>query len=296
MPIKAAPTQPADLDPRPIEEIWAEYRRAGSDRTRHFLIERFMPKVRYIARRIHARLPGRYEFDDLLQSGTFGLMDALDTFKLDRGVKFETYAAPRIRGAIIDELRSLDWVPRLTRSRSAQVDQARDQLRMSLGRLPTDDEVAADLNLSREEFELVIKDADPIKLRSMNRPLLEPGRRHYLSEAAGIQDAKQVNPLMALQKRDAFRQITRGLDRTERLIILLYYHEELTMREIGQVLELTPSRVSQIHSSVLARIKASMRSRQDHVEADDAPPHPFSGPAGGNGRLRSRRRTIPRSD
>ena len=142
---------PRSADQPPIEQVWSQYRRQPNEDLRNQLMENYLPLVRYNAERVHTKLPDEVDVEDLMQAGIFGLMDAIDGFEADRGVKFETYCAPRIRGAILDELRSMDWVPRLVRSRSSQVDGARKSLEMSLGRVPTEDELAKKLRVSRNE-------------------------------------------------------------------------------------------------------------------------------------------------
>src|SRR5258705_3639710 len=128
---------PTPFDDMPIKEVWKESRKTRSQAIRNFLMERFLPLVRYAAERIATRLPDEVDIQDLMSAGLFGLMDAIDAFDLDRGVKFETYCAPRIRGAILDELRSMDWVPRLVRHRTSRVEHARQKLEMASGRSPT---------------------------------------------------------------------------------------------------------------------------------------------------------------
>ena len=135
-----------------MEGVWREYKSTGETKLRNQLIEKYLPLVRYIAERLLAKLPQNIELDDLTSAGIFGLMDAIDAFSLDRGVKFETYCAPRIRGAILDELRSMDWVPRLVRSRTAKFEKARKSLEKEHGRAPTEDEIAKKIGLNKEEF------------------------------------------------------------------------------------------------------------------------------------------------
>src|SRR5215204_4039448 len=141
-----------------IAQVWIEYKKVKSEALRNTLMEHYLHLVRYNAERIHVKLPDEVELDDLMSAGIFGLMDAIEAFDLDRGVKFETYCAPRIRGAILDELRSMDWVPRLVRSRAAKMDQAGKQLETELGRAPTNEELAKRLKVPMAEFEKMAKD------------------------------------------------------------------------------------------------------------------------------------------
>ncbi|MHC4832372.1 MAG: FliA/WhiG family RNA polymerase sigma factor [Planctomycetota bacterium] len=249
------------LSKRPMEEIWREYREAPTESMRNFLVERYHDVVRFTAERMHMKLPSEVDVDDLMSAGLFGLMDAIEHFDPDRGVKFETYCAQRIRGAIFDELRAMDWVPRLVRSRTAKVDRVRKMIEMETGRRPTDDEVCARLNVSKSEFEKLSKDSRPVGVVSLNRKCFESDSSRDVREIDVIRDVRQENPVQVIQKQDLQTLMTRGLSRAERLILILYYYEEMTMKEIGTTLDLSESRVSQMHSSILARLKAQMQHR-----------------------------------
>src|SRR6188768_1625224 len=158
---------------RDIKEVWIEYKKTKTEALRNYLMENYLHLVRYNAERIHVKLPDEVELDDLMSAGLFGLMDAINAFDLDRGVKFETYCAPRIRGAILDELRSMDWVPRLVRSRAAKLDTANRQLEVELGRAPTQNEVAKRLGVPMSEFEKMAKDATAVGQVSLSRKWFE---------------------------------------------------------------------------------------------------------------------------
>ncbi|MEX0741483.1 MAG: FliA/WhiG family RNA polymerase sigma factor, partial [Phycisphaeraceae bacterium] len=226
---KAATTQ-VPLGERPIEEVWLEYRRTGSGELRNFFLEKYLPLVRYNAERIHNKLPDEVDVEDLRQAGIFGLMDAIDSFDLERKVKFETYCAPRIRGAILDELRAMDWVPRLVRSRTGKVEGARKRLAMGFGRPPTAQEVADELGVSMTEYNKLAKDSGPTGVVSLNRKWYETDSNKDVREVDVLKDERQINPLAAVQKRDLKDLITKGLSRAERLIVVLYYYEEMTMK------------------------------------------------------------------
>ncbi len=252
----------ASLDEVPIKEVWSEYKKTSSQEVRNFLIEHYLDIVKYTAERMHMRLPGEVDVEDLMSAGLFGLMDAIDAFDLDRGVKFETYCAQRIRGAIFDELRAMDWVPRLVRSRTAKVDRARKALEMELGRQATDKEISDLLNVSGSEYQKLSKDSKPVNVVSLNRKWFETDSNKDVREIDVIRDNRQQDPLSELQKKDLKLLITKGLSRAERLIVILYYWEEMTMKEIGITLDLSESRVSQMHSSIVARLKAQMHHRE----------------------------------
>jgi len=252
----------------PILDVWLEYKKVGTEELRNRLMENYLPLVKYNAERIYSKLPDEVDLDDLMSAGIFGLMDAIDAFDLERGVKFETYCAPRIRGAILDELRSMDWVPRLVRSRSSQVEQARRSLQMELGRKPTDDELCEKMGVNDDEFAKIRKDAGAVGVVSLSRKWFETDSNKDVREIDVLKDAKQVNPFKAVQKRDLKDLITKGLSRAERLIVILYYYEEMTMKEIGVTLDLSESRVSQMHSSILARLKAQLQHRSTDLQQE----------------------------
>jgi RNA polymerase sigma factor for flagellar operon FliA len=260
-------TSPKEISLRdmPIEDAWVEYKKTGSEELRNILIERYLDIVKFTAERMHMRLPSEVDVEDLMSAGLFGLMDAIDAFDLERGVKFETYCAQRIRGAIFDELRAMDWVPRLVRSRTAKVERARKGLEMELGRKPTEKEVCDRLAVNKSEFQKLSKDSKPVGVVSLNRKWFETDSNKDVREIDVIRDNRQENPLTEVQRKDLKVLITRGLTRAERLIVMLYYYEEMTMKEIGLTLDLSESRVSQMHSSILARLKAQMQHRTKDV-------------------------------
>lgn len=258
--------QPTSFDKKPIRDVWLEYKRSPSREIRNFLMEKYLPLVRYNAERIYARLPDEVDIQDLMSAGLFGLMDAIDAFDLERGVKFETYCAPRIRGAVLDELRSMDWVPRLVRHRTSKVDSARMKFEMANGRAPTRDELAERLGLDGEEFEKTERDSSAVGTFSLTRKCFASDGNKDVREIDVIKDESQNNPFSDIQRKDVKDLITKGLSRAERLIVILYYYEEMTMKEIGATLDLSESRVSQMHSSILARLKAQMQHRARELE------------------------------
>ena len=254
------------LDAMPVEEIWKEYQKGSSEHLRNYFMERYLPLVRYNAERIYARLPDEVDIEDLMSAGLFGLMDAIDAFDLERAVKFETYCAPRIRGAILDELRSMDWVPRLVRHRSAKVESVRQRIEKETGVKPTSDEIAKNLGVDKEEFKKIHRDSSAVGVISLSRNWRQSDGGREVREIDVIRDDRQTNPLTETQRRDLKGLITKGFSRAERLIVILYYYEEMTMKEIGATLDLSESRVSQMHSSILARLKAQMMHREREFE------------------------------
>jgi RNA polymerase sigma factor for flagellar operon FliA len=259
--VTKAPAKPDAKDD--IIEIWKAYKTEPHRKDlRNRLIERYMPVVRYNGERIWARLPEGVELDDLVSAGVFGLMDAIDAFDLNRGVKFETYCVPRIRGAMLDELRSMDWVPRLVRSKASKLGEAAKTLEARLGRHPTEAELAQQLGISVAELEKMMLEANAVNLISLNKKWYETDSYKDVREIDILEDKKGEDPTRRVQKNDLMRLVTKGLNRNERLIIILYYYEELTMKEIGATLDLSESRVSQMHSSIVQRLQAQLGKRR----------------------------------
>ncbi len=249
-------------DKEQLDAAWREYKRTGDETLRNRLIEHYLYLVRYNAERIGAKLPDEVDVDDLMSAGIFGLVDAIDAFDLDRGVKFETYCAPRIRGAILDELRNMDWVPRLVRHRAHKLADATRTLEVELGRVPHEDELARRLNLSRAQFQRLLRDAGAVAKVSLSRRPADPDSARDLTELDVLPDGRSSDPVVEAQKQDLKELVTRGLSRAERLIVVLYYYEQMTMKQIGQTLDLSESRVSQMHSAILDRLREQLQLRQ----------------------------------
>jgi RNA polymerase sigma factor for flagellar operon FliA len=256
------PATKTAIDPA---DVWQKFKRSGSRHLRNLLMEHYLPIVKYNAERIGAKLPDEVDHDDLVSAGVFGLIDALEAFDLERGVKFETYCAPRIRGAILDELRSMDWVPRLVRSRAGKLDRVSRELESVFGRTPNEAEIAERLGLPDAEFEKLMRDSNAVMQVSLSRKCNETDSSKDVREIDVIEDKRGKNPVKEIQKRDLKSLMMRGLTRAERLILILYYYEEMTMREIGITLDLSESRVSQMHSSILERLKMQLESRRKEL-------------------------------
>ncbi|MCA9067343.1 MAG: FliA/WhiG family RNA polymerase sigma factor, partial [Planctomycetaceae bacterium] len=214
-----------------VTETWKVYKQDQTNQDlRNILIERYLPLVRYNAEKVWAKLPEGVDLNDLISAGVFGLMDAIDAFDLERGVKFETYCVPRIRGAMLDELRTMDWVPRLVRSKASKLEAARKQVEAEVGRPPIDAEIAAKMKLSVEEFDKLKSEASAVNLVSLNKKWYETDSYKDVREIDILEDSKGEDPTLGIQKRDVMRLVTKGLNRNERLIIILYYYEELTRK------------------------------------------------------------------
>ncbi|WP_146403179.1 FliA/WhiG family RNA polymerase sigma factor [Pseudobythopirellula maris] len=249
-------------------ELFKQYKAdPGNKSLRNRLVENYIPLVKYNGERIWNRLPDGVELDDLISAGVFGLMDAINAFDLERGVKFETYCVPRIRGAMLDELRSMDWVPRLVRSKASKLNEGVKQLETKLGRSPTEIELAEKMEMSVPELEKMIREANAVGLISLNKKWYETDSYKDVREIDILEDKKGEDPTRRVQKSDLMRLVTKGLNRNERLIIILYYYEELTMKEIGATLDLSESRVSQMHSAIVQRLQNQLGRRRPEFGA-----------------------------
>lgn len=249
--------QVEDLTP-----IWVAYKATNDNNLRNILIESHMPLVRMIAERLLQTLPKSIELDDLTSAGTFGLMDAINGFDLSRGIKFKTYCTTRIRGSILDELRSQDWVPRLVRLKAHRLDKALRQLEGQLGRDPNEFELAEAMGLSLPELQATEAEAKAKTIFSLSEKWDDGDDDKDMEKVEILADKKGQDPVQSIHQRDMLEVITRNLTKKERLIVIMYYYEGLTMREIGEIMQLTESRVCQIHSNVMGRLKSQLDQNQ----------------------------------
>ena len=256
------------VSPDEVAALWERYKADPKNiDLRNQIVELYIPLVKYHAQRVWSRLPDGVDIDDLTSSGIFGLIDAVEAFDLTRDVKFETYCAPRIRGAMLDELRSMDWVPRLVRTKAKRLSEATKTLDEKLGRQPTDQELADYLQISVEELKKLTASATAVSVVSLNKKWSETDSSKEVSELDILEDMKGEDPTERLQKIDTMRLVTKGLKRNERLILLLYYYQDMTMKEIGATLDLSESRVSQIHSSIVQRLQMQLSKRRPEFAA-----------------------------
>lgn len=247
-------------------ELWREYRQTRRREVRDRLVEQHVVLVKYVAARVAGRLPRHLSVDDLYSAGLMGFLGAIEGYDPDVGVEFATYAAPRIRGAIFDELRRLDWVPRGVRRRIRDAEHAIDALMRQHGRPPTEDEIAQELRITPAAYRQLLSEGVTVIS-------LEAGDGEGTAPRDTIEDPDTPSPfarIAAQEQRALLGRIIDELPSRERQVVGLYYYEELTMREVGEVLGVTESRVSQLHSSAILRIRASLRRRRAAGEGTPA--------------------------
>ena len=250
-----------------IEKVWQEYLETRSKTAKDKLLVEYAPVVKYTAQRMAINLPKSVEVNDLISSGVMGLIKAVEAFDPTREVKFETFATHKIRGAILDELRALDWVPRSVRQKSRALQKAYSKLENDLGRMPYDDEVAAELNVSIQEFEDMLSDVTPTTILSLEESRDDQsGESKQLKIMDVIEDPQGTNPLKELgfeETKRILKESITSLPEKEKLVIALYHYEELTLKEIGEVLNISESRVSQIHSKAIIKLRSRLVRRMN---------------------------------
>jgi RNA polymerase sigma factor for flagellar operon FliA len=252
-------TKRKDQNPA-IKAMWAAYAKRPSKENRNALVLQYMYLVQYIAKSVWHRLPPGTGVDcgDLETSGAIGLMAAIEKFDQGRGVKFTTYCAQRIRGQILDDLRGGDWMPRLARTKQKKISKARETAANKLGRLPTDSEIADSMGMDVVKFERMQSENRVVGVASLSLKVFETNSHREISKGDSIKNDECQAPGSDLDRMEMMRDVTKGLNKRERLVIILYYYEGLTMKEIGKTIGLSESRVSQMHSHVLERIKERM--------------------------------------
>lgn len=262
----AAPhSTPHVLSETELEVIWRTFKRTRDENLRNTLIEHHMPLVRSIAERVLQTLPKSIDVDDLSSAGTFGLMDAINGFDLTRGIKFKTYCTTRIRGSILDQLRSQDWVPRLVRLKAGKIDKALQRLTGEYGREPTHAELASALKMEHTELANEISSASAKTMFSLSEKWEDRDDDSSIEKVDVLEDRKATDPIGELHRRDMMLFLTRSLTHKERFIIEQYYQVGHTMREIGEMLALTESRVCQIHSNVMSRLKGLLSPKSNNL-------------------------------
>jgi len=246
------------------QEIWATYRQTGDPQAREQLLTRYLPLVKNVAGRMAMGFPKSVELSDLVNTGVIGLIEAFSNFDPERGVKFETYAVPRIRGAILDELRALDWVPRSTRAKSREIERALVKLENDLGRTPNNDELANCLDVSLGDLHKSLNDVASTTILSLDEMIYGEEDNRQIPRVETIEDKSHDNIISAIEKDElrAFLVVAiSNLTEQEKLVIALYYYEELTLKEIGEVMHISESRVSQIHTKSVLKLRGMIREK-----------------------------------
>ncbi len=253
-------------DPKVIEEqrvraIWEDYKSTASPDAREQLIIKYSPLVRYVAGRVGVGLPPNVEQADLVSYGIFGLIDAIEKFDLERAIKFETYALSRIRGAIIDELRSMDWIPRSVRSKAREVERTYAELEHELHRTPTEPEVASRMGIPLRDLHHIFSQVSYVNVMALDELMGGGGggeKGDGMSLGDTLKDHKAVDPVMAFEGEETKYLLARAIEQLperEKIVVTLYYYEGLTLAEIGKVLGVTESRICQMHTKAVLQLR-----------------------------------------
>jgi RNA polymerase sigma factor for flagellar operon FliA len=245
-----------------IQTAWQEYKDTAAAWARDQLILNYSPLVKYVAGRVAVGLPANIEQADLISYGIFGLIDAIDKYELDRGIKFETYAISRIRGAIIDELRAIDWVPRSVRFKAREVEKAYTNLENRLKRPPSDAEIAEEMGVTPNELGRIYTQLSTVSLVALDELMSVDGERgDKLSLVETLEDTKTAGPVDTLESEEMKQILADAVNRLperEKIVITLYYYEGLTLAEIGQVLGVTESRICQMHTKAVLALRGKI--------------------------------------
>ena len=260
--------KPIDENSEEEQKIWAEYKKTKSLELRNYIVSKYAPLAKYVAGRLSIGMPQSVEFGDLVNCGIVGLIDAVEKFEPDKNVKFKTYAITRIRGAIYDELRTLDWVPRSVRQKAREIEDAVRLTEARLGRSATDEEVAECLKISTDEYRAAVYKVSCTSILSLNDLWNNKDGDDKVSLMDSLEAPSSMNPDVLVEKEEMKRIIAeaiRELPEKEQKVLVLYYYEELTLKEIGKVLDVTESRVSQLHTKAIIRLKARLTNSRKGI-------------------------------
>jgi len=250
-----------------LDELWSAFKSTGERRLRDQLILHYSPLVKYVAGRVGVGLPPNIEQADLVSYGIFGLIDAIEKFDISRAIKFETYAISRIKGAIIDELRAIDWIPRSVRYKAREVEKAYAALEARLHRTPTEPEVAEELGIGLDELHTIFSQVSFVNVIALDELLNVGGERgDKLSLVDTLEDTKAEDPVQAFETEETKYLLARAINtlpEREKIVVTLYYYEGLTLAEIGQVLGVTESRICQMHTKAVLQLRAKLNDSRD---------------------------------
>jgi RNA polymerase sigma factor for flagellar operon FliA len=250
-----------ELDEIGEDRLWEKFIKNTDQEIRDYFVIKYAPLVKYVAGKVSMGMPQNIEFDDLVSYGIFGLIDAIGKFDPARGIKFKTYAMTRIRGAIFDELRSIDWIPRSIRQKAKQIEVVIAELENKLGRTVEDDEIAKEMGISGDELQSLLNKLSGTSMLSLNDIWYMGDDNDELSILETLEAPESMNPDILVEKeeiRDHIIDAIRKLPDKEKKVIVLYYYEDLTLKEIGEVLDVTESRVSQLHTKAIMRLRGRL--------------------------------------
>jgi len=250
------------------DELWVIYKKTKNPKIRDHLIKQYAPLVKYVAGKVAMGKPGNIEYDDLVGFGVFGLIDAIEKFDPEKNVKFKTYAVTRIRGSIYDELRAIDWVPRSVRQIAKEIELAINKIEAHTGKVATDQEIADELGLDIREFYTSMTKISGTSLLSLSDTWYSGDDNDKIAIIDTIESPNTLNPDISVE-RDAVKDlIAKAIDELpdkEKKVLVLYYYEDLTLKEIGEVLDVTESRVSQLHTKAIIRMKAKLAEIKEGI-------------------------------
>jgi RNA polymerase sigma factor FliA len=250
-----------------IRELWREFKDTADQRLRERLILHYSPLVKYVAGRVGVGLPPNIEQADLVSYGIFGLIDAIEKFDISRAIKFETYAISRIKGAIIDELRAIDWIPRSVRYKAREVEKAYAALEARLHRTPTEPEVAEELGIGLDELHTIFSQVSFVNVIALDELLNVGGERgDKVSLVDTLEDTRAEDPVAAFETEETKYLLARAINtlpEREKIVVTLYYYEGLTLAEIGQVLGVTESRICQMHTKAVLQMRSKLSDARD---------------------------------
>jgi len=252
-------------------KLWKKYKRTKNRTLREEIVKRYLYLVKYVAGRVAIGLPPNVEFNDLVSYGILGLFDAITKYDVTQGNKFETYAVSRIRGSIMDELRKLDWAPRLLRKKAREIEKKSRELEEKLGRTPHDDDLARGLKISVDELNNIYSELSSTTFLSLDEVWQNDEGNKPISRLQTIEDSVHTNQFQSVHQNEVKELLASAIDELperEKLVVVLYYYENLTLREIGEVLNVSESRVCQIHTKVVLRLRGHLMKKTGEIALD----------------------------